>query len=90
MAGIFIKMSVFPGYGGQKFIEATIDRTAQLKEKITREGLDCLIQVDGGVNSSNIPALKKAGADLYVIGTFLFNSDDPAGTLESVMEKING
>ena len=83
-------MSVFPGYGGQKFIRSTVDKVAQLKEKIKAEGTDCLVQVDGGVNTSNIPDLKKAGTDLFVIGTFLFNSDNPADTLKHILNKING
>lgn len=83
-------MSVFPGYGGQSFIESTIDRVAQLKEEINRQGADCLIQVDGGVNISNIPALKQAGTDLFVIGTFLFNSENLPETLKSILNKLNG
>jgi ribulose-phosphate 3-epimerase len=83
-------MSVFPGYGGQKFIEAVIEKTAQLKEKINEINTDCLIQVDGGVNTSNLPQLKEAGADLFVIGTFLFNSGDIEETLKQIGNKING
>jgi ribulose-phosphate 3-epimerase len=83
-------MSVFPGYGGQSFIVSTFDRVAQLKEEINRQGADCLIQVDGGVNVSNIPALKQAGADLFVIGTFLFNSNNLPETLKSILNKLNG
>ncbi len=83
-------MSVFPGYGGQSFIESTLDRVVQLKKEADRRGTDCLIQVDGGVNASNLPGLKKAGTDLFVIGTFLFNSDNPPGTLDVILNKING
>ncbi len=82
-------MSVFPGYGGQKFIEATVERTARLKEEIKKAGSQCLVQVDGGINTSNIPALKQAGADLFVIGTFLFNSEHIENTLKSILNKIN-
>ena len=83
-------MSVFPGYGGQKFIEATIDRVNILKDHITEKGYDCLIQVDGGVNADNAPKLKAAGADLFVIGTFLYNSNDIEDTINIVLNKING
>lgn len=83
-------MSVFPGYGGQSFIESTLDKVAQLKKELKHRGTDCLIQVDGGVNASNIRALKEVGTDLFVIGTFLFNSDDPPGTLNVILNKING
>jgi len=81
-------MSVFPGYGGQKFIPATIDRTAQLKKEICNQNTVCRIQVDGGINDTNIGLLKKAGADLFVIGTFLFNADDIATTVTSVMSRL--
>ncbi|HLP47706.1 MAG TPA: ribulose-phosphate 3-epimerase [Candidatus Kapabacteria bacterium] len=83
-------MSVFPGRGGQKFIPETVDRVMQVKNEIKKRGADCLIQVDGGINTSNIPDLVKAGADIFVIGTFLYNSADTAGTLLEIRNKING
>ncbi len=83
-------MSVFPGYGGQKFIEATVDRVGLLKGHIDERGLDCMIQVDGGVNADNAPRLKAAGADLFVIGTFLYNSNDIENTINIVLNQING
>lgn len=83
-------MSVYPGYGGQSFIESTLDKVTLLKKELKRRDTDCLIQVDGGVNTSNIPALIKAGTDLFVIGTFLFNSDNPPDTLKTILNKING
>lgn len=83
-------MSVFPGYGGQKFIEATYDRVHKLKEKVKQEGNRCLIQVDGGVNGSNVGLLKKAGADIFVIGTYLYNSQHLPETINLIQNKING
>jgi ribulose-phosphate 3-epimerase len=83
-------MSVFPGRGGQKFIPATIDRVVRLKKEIINRGKACLIQVDGGINTDNIPDLQKAGADLLVIGTFLYNSANTANTLLEILNKING
>lgn len=83
-------MSVFPGFGGQKFIEATHERVAKLKNRIEQTGTHCLIQVDGGVNVDNIGKLKSAGTDLFVIGTFLYNSKDIKGTLETITKKIDG
>lgn len=82
-------MSVFPGYGGQEFITATVDKVTALKEQIRNTGADCLIQVDGGINTSNIGTLKKAGADLFVIGTFLFNAEDIPTTLENIDKQLN-
>ena len=83
-------MSVFPGYGGQKFMKSTYDRTADLRERINRSGYDCLIQVDGGINTSNIGELKAAGADLFVVGTFLYDSPNRTETIDMLLKKING
>jgi ribulose-phosphate 3-epimerase len=82
-------MSVFPGYGGQAFITATIDRVARLKQQIDKTGTQCLIQVDGGVDTSKVGPLKIAGADLFVIGTFLFNSKNIPKTINDVLNTIN-
>jgi ribulose-phosphate 3-epimerase len=69
-------MSVFPGFGGQKFIVASLERVRQLKEEISVRQSQCLLQVDGGITLENVSLLKDAGADLFVIGTHLFNADN--------------
>ncbi len=81
-------MSVFPGYGGQSFIPSTTQRVARLKEQITARGCNCSIQVDGGINTSNIESLKAAGTDLFVIGTFLYNSTDISKTIQELQNKL--
>ena len=83
-------MSVFPGYGGQSFIPSTVTRVRQLKEQILREEYNCLVQVDGGINTGNIQSLTSAGADLFVIGTFLYNSENIPKTLLEIQNKIRG
>jgi ribulose-phosphate 3-epimerase len=83
-------MSVFPGYGGQTFIETTTEKVFLLKKRIQEQGLGCLIQVDGGINAENIGMIKEAGADLFVIGTFLYNSENISETFGTVISKING
>jgi ribulose-phosphate 3-epimerase len=83
-------MSVFPGYGGQEFIPETLERVTKLKQRIKEENRQCLIQVDGGINTENIGSLKKAGADLFVIGTFLYNSENIAATLKMIENEIKG
>ena len=75
-------MSVFPGYGGQKYIETVNDKIKFLREN-TREGFH--IQVDGGVNKSNIANVCKMGADVLVAGTAVFN-DDIEGSVKTLME----
>lgn len=83
-------MSVFPGFGGQKFIETTYDRVSELKKEMNRQKTKCLIQVDGGINLDIIGKLKAVGNDLFVIGTFLYNSKDIKTTLTAIMNKIDG
>jgi len=75
MVDHILVMSVFPGYGGQQFIAASLERVAQLKKEILGLGSRCLLQVDGGINEANAGPLKDAGADLFVVGTSLFNAD---------------
>lgn len=77
-------MSVNPGFGGQKFIENTYDKVTKLKDMITRKQTSTLIEIDGGVNANNAKQLLKAGADVLVAGSFVFNSNDPLKTIEDL------
>lgn len=76
-----VLMSVFAGFGGQKFIEATYERLAAVKAEIKRQGASCLIQVDGGVTAANAAKLVAYGADILVAGSAVFRADDPAATI---------
>ena len=77
-------MSVNPGFGGQEFIEHSIEKTARLKDMITRKGLTTLIEVDGGVNMETAGRLLTAGADILVAGSFVFKSPDPPQTIKKL------
>ena len=77
-------MSVFAGFGGQKFIEDTYDRIKTLKAEILRQGLEIPIEVDGGVSPSNASALAEAGAEILVAGSAVFSADDPAQVIASM------
>ncbi len=79
-------MSVFAGYGGQKFIEDTFPRLQLLKDEITRRNLSTLIQIDGGVNTKNAPLLFAAGADSLVAGSAVFGAKDPLATILKMKE----
>lgn len=79
-------MSVNPGYGGQKFIEHSVGKTARLKEMILGKGLNTLIEVDGGVNMETGKRLVDAGADVLVAGSFVFRSPDPLKTIRELKE----
>ena len=74
----FLIMSVFAGFGGQKFIADSIGRIATLKAEMERIGIVKDIEVDGGVSSSNARALKEAGATMLVAGSSVFKAEDPA------------
>lgn len=79
-------MSVFAGFGGQKFIEDTYGRIRTLKSEIAGRGADCLIEVDGGVSAKNASSLAEAGADILVAGSAVFKSSDPADVISSLRQ----
>ena len=74
-------MSVNPGFGGQKFIERTYDKVRELATMRLEQNANFLIEIDGGVTSDNALALKTAGADVLVAGSFVFNAQDPTATV---------
>ncbi|MDR1584829.1 MAG: ribulose-phosphate 3-epimerase [Prevotellaceae bacterium] len=77
-------MSVFAGYGGQKFIEETYERLAQLHEIKQKRGASCLVEVDGGVNQDNAPKLFASGVDVLVAGNAIFNTPDPVEAIRNM------
>lgn len=77
-ADFFLIMSVFAGFGGQIFIEASISRIAALRAEMDRRGVVKDIEVDGGVSAANSKALIEAGATMLVAGSSVFKSEDPA------------
>lgn len=81
---LVILMSVNPGFGGQKFIDRTYEKTARLKDLILKNNASCLIEIDGGVNLQNAPQLLKAGADALVAGNFVFSSSNPLQTIAAL------
>jgi ribulose-phosphate 3-epimerase len=81
-------MSVFPGFGGQKFITATLERVRQLKKELLSQQSPCLLQVDGGITLEKVPLLKEAGVDLFVIGTHLFNADNIEEKISQFLNRL--
>lgn len=79
-------MSVNPGFGGQSFIENTYKKIQQLKEIIVRNNATTLIEIDGGVTDKNAAELVRAGADVLVAGSFVFNAQDPISTIKNLKE----
>lgn len=76
-ADMVLLMSVNPGFGGQKFIEHTIDKVKSLRSLIERTGSHALIEIDGGVNMETGRRLREAGADVLVAGSAVFGAPDP-------------
>ena len=79
-------MSVNPGFGGQKFIENTYAKTAELKDLIIQKNSSALIEIDGGVNQANAGKLMAAGASVLVAGNFVFGSDNPTETIAKLKQ----
>lgn len=77
-------MSVFAGFGGQKFIEETYDRVRALKAEIQRQGLNIPIEIDGGVSAANSKALADAGAEILVAGSAVFKAEDPSAVIQQM------
>lgn len=80
-ADLVLLMSVNPGFGGQSFIEQTIEKVKELKALIKRKGCATLIEVDGGVNAVTGKRLVEAGADALVAGNYVFKAPDPQATI---------
>ena len=79
-------MSVNPGFGGQVFIENTIDKVKRLRQLIEEKGSKALIEVDGGVQSETAPRLVAAGVDVLVSGSYVFKSATPEAVIHSLRE----
>lgn len=77
-------MSVNPGFGGQKFIEHSLEKISQLRKMIDKRNLQVLIEVDGGVTLENAPRIVQAGADVLVAGSTVFGSADPKKTIAAL------
>lgn len=77
-------MSVNPGFGGQPFIEHSVEKVRELRELIDRTGSKALIEVDGGVNLETGRLLAEAGADILVAGSYVFNAPDPLAAIASL------
>lgn len=79
-------MSVNPGFGGQKFIEHSVEKVRELRDLIDESGSKALIQIDGGVNLSTGARLVEAGADCLVAGSSIFKNADPMAMIESMKD----
>ena len=79
-------MCVYPGFGGQKYIEDSTERIALTKKMVDKSGYDIRIEVDGGITLENVATVKNAGADTIVAGSTVFNSSDRAFAIKALRE----
>ncbi len=85
---MILLMSVNPGFGGQKFIPATLDKLKQARAIIDQSGYDIRLEVDGGVGIGNIAEIAAAGADTFVAGSAIFNTDDYKSTIDKMRAEL--
>lgn len=82
-------MSVNPGFGGQKFIDATLDKLATVRQMIDDSGRDIRLEVDGGVNVANIRTIAEAGADMFVAGSAIFNQPNYKAVIDAMRDELS-
>ena len=85
---MILLMSVNPGFGGQSFIPSTLSKLAEARELIDSVDRDIRLEVDGGVTVANICDIAKAGADTFVAGSAIFNTDDYKAVIDKMREEL--
>ena len=85
---MILLMSVNPGFGGQKFIPSTLTKLRDVRQRIDESGFDIRLEVDGGVGVGNIAEIAAAGADTFVAGSAIFNTDDYAATIAQMRAEL--
>ncbi len=86
---LILVMSVNPGFGGQQFIPRALDKLREARRVINESGRDIRLEIDGGVKADNIAEIARAGADTFVAGSAIFNSDDYAATIASMRQALS-
>lgn len=84
LCDMVLVMSVEPGFGGQKFMPSALQKLTALREEITKQGLDIMLEVDGGINAETAPLAVQAGADVLVAGNYVFSATDMRATVEEI------
>ena len=85
---LILIMSVNPGFGGQEFLTLALKKLTAARERIERSGRDIWLEVDGGVKVKNIAEIARAGADTFVAGSAIFESEDYAATIRQMREEL--
>ena len=85
---IILLMSVNPGFGGQSFIPATLDKLRQVRQRIDESGYDIRLEIDGGVKTNNIAEIAAAGADMFVAGSAIFDAPDYKKVIDEMRAEL--
>lgn len=85
---MILLMSVNPGFGGQKFIPGTLDKLREARKRIDASGRNIRLEIDGGVKTDNIREIAEAGADTFVAGSAIFNTDDYKTTIDKMRAEL--
>ncbi len=85
---MILLMSVNPGFGGQKFIPGTLDQLREARKRIDTSGRNIRLEIDGGVKTDNIREIAEAGADTFVAGSAIFNTDDYKATIDKMRAEL--
>jgi len=86
---MILLMSVNPGFGGQQFIPETLNKTRLVRNLIDKSGRDIRLEIDGGVKINNIKEIMQAGADTFVAGSAIFNTDDYKATIDAMRAQLS-
>ncbi|CDE20424.1 ribulose-phosphate 3-epimerase [Acidiphilium sp. CAG:727] len=84
LCDMVLVMSVFPGFGGQKFITDVLDKCRAIRKIIDENNLDCLLEIDGGINADTAKSAREAGCDVLVAGSAVFGASDRVAAISSV------
>lgn len=85
-ADFVLIMSVNPGFGGQKFIQTALDKTSRLKQIISEKGLQTRIEIDGGIDASNIAEVTNSGAEIIVAGSAIYGKENPSQAVKELLD----
>lgn len=85
---VVLLMSVNPGFGGQSFIPETLNKLREARKMIDDSGYDIRLEIDGGVKVNNIAEIAEAGADMFVAGSAIFNTDDYKATIDQMRAEL--
>ena len=86
---LVLLMSVNPGFGGQKFIDNVLEKISYMRNLIDKSSNQVRLEVDGGINPENISIVSEAGADTFVLGSAIFNTDDYSNTISALRSNIS-